>query len=359
MGLAEHGDDVRVCSIASLPEDGKRLLVDRMESAGIEVRTCDANHPTQCLSAYRKLMAWMGEQDADICQTFLFHANVLGTAAAKRSPVKVRVGGLRVAESNRIRCQIERWAVNHMDSLVCVSDAVQTFAAKHLRCGIDRSIVIRNGIDVSRFSKGKPFDWPTLGWPEDSEVVLFVGRMHPQKGIDQIQHHVDRIVPKLSKRRLLLVGEGPLQQDVDAWIRRIGEDRVKRLPWQADVGPLMRAARLLLLPSRYEGMPNVVLEAMAAARPVVSSRVEGIEELLPLHTSTIADQSLGETQSYRRGDDNRMLKLIDSFCNDERLAQTIGDRNQCHVRHHFSVSAMVDAYRQHYRYLLADREDER
>ena len=222
----------------------------------------------------------MREADADICQTFLFHANVLGAVAAKSVGRKVRVGGLRVAEPNRFREPIERWAVRRMDSLVCVSDAVQAFAPEHLNGSPIRSVVIPNGVDVSRLASAKPLAWSTIGWPSDANVVLFVGRLHRQKGIDQLSCHLDRLVPVGSKRRLLLVGEGPLQEEVDTWIAEKGEDRVRRMPWQADVGPLMRAARVLVLPSRYEGMPNVVLEAMAAARPVVCSRVEGIARVI-------------------------------------------------------------------------------
>ena len=170
-----------------------------------------------------------------------------------------------------------------------------------------------------------------------------------------MQHHIDRLVPLRSRRRLLLVGNGPLQDDIETWIAQLGDDRVKRLPWQADVAPLMRAARVLVLPSRYEGMPNVVLEAMAAGRPVVCSRVEGIAELLPMEPSSIGSESPGASQTYPAGDDARMLDLVDSFCGDAPRGDEIGDANQSHVRNHFSIAAMIDAYRNHYRRLLADR----
>ena len=345
IGLAQSGDRVRVCSIASLPMDDRRILVDRITSAGIEVCSCNADHAIQFASAYRRMVGWMKEEESDVCQTFLFHANVMGTAAARRAGRGVIVGGLRVAQRNRVREIAERRAIGKMNSLVCVSGAVQSFASEYLRCPPGRSIVIPNGVDVSRLLGAKPFDWSDLGWPRDANVILYVGRIHPQKGIDQMQRHVDGLVPEKTSRRLLIVGDGPQQAELDAWMETIGPDRVKRLGWRPDVAALMRAARLLVLPSRYEGMPNVILEAMAVGRPVVCTRVQGIDELLPM------DVASSESQTYEIGDESRLVDLVDRFCDDPDFGDEIGAANQQFVRQHFSIPAMIDAYRAHYRSL--------
>tara|TARA_R110002049_G_scaffold2750_4_gene21972 strand:+ start:145507 stop:146634 length:1128 start_codon:yes stop_codon:yes gene_type:complete len=348
VGLAETGDRVRVCSIASLPSADRGQLVDKIKNADIPLHSCECDHSYQFVSAYQKLAKWMQAGQADLCQTFLFHANVLGTIAAERSGTKKRVGGLRVAEPNRFRELVERWAVRRMDSLVCVSDAVQLFALQRLNCPSARSIVIPNGVDVSRFAGAPPLDWSAIGWPRDAQVILFVGRMHPQKGIDQLRRHIDRLIPKDTHRRMLLVGDGPQAAEIDAWIEQVGDGRIKRLPWQPDVAPLMRSAQLLILPSRYEGMPNVILEAMAAGRPVVCSRVEGIDELLPARAATSA------LQTYRPGDEAKMLDLVDAFCTAPETADEVGASNQAEVRNHFSMAAMIDAYRRHYRERLRE-----
>ena len=347
IGLAETGDQVRVCSIASLPQDHRRLLVDRIVSAGIEVSSCQANRLIQFAPARRKLIRWMQQGDADICQTFLFHANVLGTAAARHAGRRVVVGGLRVAERNRVREIVERRAVGQMSSLVCVSRAVQSYARERLRCPPSRSVVIPNGVDITRLATANPIDWSELGWPHEAEVILYVGRLHPQKGIDQLQRRFDELVPKHTARRMLIVGEGPRQSQIDAWIDQLGTDRVKRLAWQTDIAAFMRAARLLVLPSRYEGMPNVILEAMAAGRPVVCTRVEGIDELLPPELDS------SHSQTYEIGNESRMVERVNRFCDDAEWSDEIGAANQSRVRHHFSIPAMVYAYRSHYQSLLA------
>ncbi|MGI9471543.1 MAG: glycosyltransferase [Rubripirellula sp.] len=349
LGLSESGDDVRVFSIGSLPKGEQSALVDRLRSSGVQVDSGQADTLTQTLAAYRQLQSWFTASPPDLAQTFLHHANVLGTRAAKTTGVSTRVAGIRVAESNPIRCQLERVSLRACTSTICVSHAVQEFAASRLGCPRETLTVIPNGVDVARFASAPPMNWSDLGWPDDAVVTLFVGRLHRQKGIELLQSQIDQIAPQGSKQRLLLVGEGPLRNELRSWSERLGPQRVQMLGWQSDVAPLMRACRLLVLPSHYEGMPNVVLEAMAAGRPVVASRVEGSDELL---------EHSPESQGFRPGDAAAMAMLINRFQSDESFADDIGDRNQSFVRNEFSIAAMVDAYRSHYRSLLARRRED-
>jgi starch synthase (maltosyl-transferring) len=348
LGLAECGDQVRVFSLGSLPEGEQRILVRRLRSAGVPVESGHADSVIGTFGAYRRLRRWFEQSRPEISQTFLHHANVVGTFAAKASGVQLRVGGIRVAESRPFRCRVERAAVKRMHSVVCVSKAVEDFAAVRIGCSPEKSIVIPNGVNVSRFASATPYRWSKLGWPRDADVTLFVGRLHSQKGIELIQDQIDSIAPAGSNRRLLLVGQGPLRSRLQQWVNQIGTGRVQLMSWQSDVAPLMRACRLLLLPSRYEGMPNVVLEAMAASRPVVCSRVEGCEELLA-HAL--------EDQSFPSGDGAAMKNLVQRFLSDPSLCDQIGNDNQSRVRADFSIPAMVDAYRSHYRTLLGRRLD--
>ncbi len=342
IGLAASGDDVRVFSLASLPGGQQRHLVQRLEAANIPVESAGADRATQFLSASRAVKSWLASSPPDICQTFLHHANLLGTFAAKSAGVETIVGGLRVAEAKMFRCWLERQAVKRMTSLVCVSQAVADFAANRLSCPAKKLIVIPNGVDVSRFAAAEPFCWNDIDWPADSIVTLFVGRLHPQKGLDLIQAQIDRLAPGGSNHRVLLVGDGPLREDLQRWAAAVGQDRVKLLGWQPEIAPLIRAARVLLLPSRYEGMPNVVLEAMASGKPVVCSRVEGIQELL----AHDRDQ-----QSFVSGDTGAMAALVESFLGDKTHSSETGIKNQQRVRDKFSIATMVNTYRQHYQML--------
>ncbi|TWT83826.1 2-deoxystreptamine glucosyltransferase [Planctomycetes bacterium CA13] len=344
IGLAENGDDVRVYSIDARPSPDRSVLVDRLTQHGITVEFCDAISVWQAFKARQRLRHLLKSFAPDIVQTFLYHANVIGTFAAKEACEAVRVGGIRVAEAKPIRCQLERLAIKQMQHVVCVSEDVKAFAQKRLDASPSNTSVIPNGVDTVRFSTATPLNWSSLDWPSDCVVSLFVGRMHSQKGLELIQAQMDRLAPAGSNRRVLLVGDGPLSKSIDAWCNGFADRRVKRLPYQADVAPFMTASRVFLLPSRYEGMPNVIMEAMAAGRPVVSSNVEGTHELLA-HSP--------ELQLFPSGDGEAMSAAAEHFLSNRELSDEIGMQNQTRVRNDFSIPTMIDRYRALYRLLRA------
>ena len=344
-GLAGRGDQVRVFSMGPLPQGQQSLLVDRLRGENIEVVSGDGRTWRDLLDVRKKLDRFFSESPPDLCQTFMFHANVLGALTAKRkNRDPVVVGGLRVAEDRWMRNKIEAMALSRMDGLICVSESVKDFAISKLGASAKDTFTIPNSVDVARFEDGDVFDVGSLGWPTHSQVILFVGRMHSQKGLDLIQSQIDQIVPKGGSRRLILVGDGPLSPSIDQWCNTVGKDRVLRMPWQSDVAPLVRRCDLLVLPSRYEGMPNVILEAMAAGRPVVCSRVEGVAELL----------GNDQIQTFDIGDDHAMAEQVNHLLRHRDRAIEIGASNQRRVRRDFSISSMVDAYQNRYR-TLADR----
>jgi starch synthase (maltosyl-transferring) len=342
-GMADRDEQVRVFSLGRLPEGQQSLLVDRLRESGIEVVSGNAESWRDILKVRKNFDRFLGDSPPDICQTFMFHANTLGALTAKlRQRETAVVGGLRVAEDRWLRNQIEATALKRMDGLICVSESVRQFSIVKLGADPIRTTTIPNSVDVNRFASAERFDVSPLGWPSDSRVILFVGRMHPQKGLDLIQKQIDKLVPMGSNRKLLMVGEGPLAGAIDQWCESVGRDRVQRMPWQRDVAPLVRRCDLFLLPSRYEGMPNVVMEAMAAARPIVCSQVEGIAELL-------GDDKI---QSFRINDDLAMANQVNALLSDSARAIEIGKSNQRHVSSNFSIASMIDAYASYYRSLL-------
>ncbi|WP_146513166.1 glycosyltransferase family 4 protein [Rubripirellula amarantea] len=352
IAMSVAGNRVRVFSIGPLPVGNQSQLLERLQENGIEVQSGNASSSRQMWSASRRLANFFEESVPDVCQTFLFHANVLGSWVARRCGVPTIIGGVRVAEANCLRCYVEAKAMRHMKQVVCVSQAVADFSHVYLGCTDEQTRVIPNGVDVQRFASGDVFDVTSLDWPANAQLILFVGRMHPQKGIDLLQRQFETFISTNHResdqcdRRLLMIGSGPLADEVDAWCHRIGQNLAKRLPWQSDIAPMMRRCQLLLLPSRYEGMPNVVMEAMAAARPVVCSQVEGIAELL----------SNDPRQTFPIGDENQMALLVNEILSNPTLAQSLGESNQATVQSKFSIDAMADAFQSLYREF--ERRDE-
>jgi glycosyltransferase involved in cell wall biosynthesis len=112
-------------------------------------------------------------------------------------------------------------------------------------------------------------------------VLLFVGRLDPQKAPFRLLEAVRDLWPAHLDLHVLLVGQGPLEAKLHAWVRQHeAGDRVHFAGRREDVPELMAAATCFVLTSRWEGMPNVVLEAMAAGLPIVATGAEGVRELL-------------------------------------------------------------------------------
>jgi glycosyltransferase involved in cell wall biosynthesis len=260
--------------------DAGGVLVGELRSAGVDVVCLGARRARDFLVVwplYRQLAALRPA----ILQTFLFHANVVGRLAGAVARVPVIVSGIRVAEK---RSQIRLWLDRATDRLVtrhvCVSQDVADFSV--LRGGLPRGKmrVIPNGVDFERFANAAPADLAQFGVPGGSRVLLFVGRLDPQKGPQQLLEAAAELFPTHADLHLVMVGDGPLAGELRAWTAtRNLASRIHFVGRQDNVAGLLRAADVFVLPSQWEGLPNVVLEAMAAGTPVVATAAEGVRDL--------------------------------------------------------------------------------
>ncbi|UIX34024.1 glycosyltransferase [Streptomyces sp. GQFP] len=174
----------------------------------------------------------------------------------------------------------ERWGARWASRVVCVSDAER---ATGVRAGITGQWrVIPNGIDTERFRPAAQ-NPVRAGIPLLAEVdpgaplVVCVGRLCRQKGQDVLLRAWGEIAERVPGARLVLVGDGP-----DAGrLRALAPDSVLFAGAVADAVPWYRAADLVVLPSRWEGMALAPLEAMSCGRPVVVTDVDGGRESLP------------------------------------------------------------------------------
>ncbi len=150
----------------------------------------------------------------------------------------------------------------------------------------DRAVLLPNGVDRALFQpRDRGEARRALALPEGCRIVLFVGGLDPEKGVREL---VDAFAVirhgAAAPVHLVLVGEGPLDAEIRARAAALGAaaGRIVLAGAQdlAGVARYLAAADLLALPSWAEGTPNVVLEALAAGRPVVASRVGGIPDVV-------------------------------------------------------------------------------
>ena len=142
-------------------------------------------------------------------------------------------------------------------------------------------MVIPNGIDLGRYPASVAADLGPFGISPGHRPIVYVGRIEPQKGLDWLLANARSWLDRIPESELLLVGDGPQRADLERISQQAGiTARVHFAGWRPEIPEILAASRLLILPSRWEGMPNVVLQAMASGLPVLATDVEGVRELL-------------------------------------------------------------------------------
>jgi glycosyltransferase involved in cell wall biosynthesis len=184
-----------------------------------------------------------------------------------------------------------RWALQQAYVVVAVSKAM---AERLAQIGVDprRTKVLYNGLDHQRFYPvNKHSARRQLGIGQDFEVILFVGILLDAKGIAELLDAFTDLSHKRPLAHLYYVGKGPFQKMLVARVRERGiQERVHFIGAVAhtDLATWYSAASVFCLPSWEEGVPNVVLEAMACGTPVVATDVGGIAEILPRFAGILA-----------------------------------------------------------------------
>ncbi len=224
-----------------------------------------------------------------------------------------------------------------MDTYVAVSAATAIVALGKREIDATRLEVIPNGIDLRRFVRGAQMRLKVrheLGISADAWVMGTVGRLVPEK--DQATL-ISSAAALLGERcRLLLVGDGPEAGRLRALAGALPEGRfVHFLGARSDVPDLLAAMDVFALPSLTEGLPLVVLEAMAAALPVVCTPVGGLPEVV--HPGVCG-------QLFPVGDVAALRALLEALRSDRDAAQTMGERGRDLVRATYSRDTAVDRY---------------
>jgi glycosyltransferase involved in cell wall biosynthesis len=174
--------------------------------------------------------------------------------------------------------KIDKFCLKRYEHVICVSEDLVTECAK---AGVPekRLMLLENGIDADDYRRTKPARdaKATLGLPLDRFVIGAVGRLSAEKGFDVLI----RAVKQLNNVHLAIVGDGGERASLERLIAELElKDRVTLAGWQSDVRGWFEAMDAFALSSYREGLPNVLLEAMALEVPVVATRVNGVPRVV-------------------------------------------------------------------------------
>jgi FkbM family methyltransferase len=286
-GIAEHYDRGRFHrSLVSVGPRG--ALHDELEVRGMPAWALDVTDRWAYPRAVHRLRRILRRERVDIVQTHGFHPSLLGLTAGTlaRTPVKVltrHYSDLTTLCDLPIHRQVDRLQALWADHVVAVSDAVKRSMLRYERTPATKISVVRCGYEFDllrpRLSAEARRHIRSAIGADDRIVVVTVARLSREKG----HEHLLRAVPPLVWRHpdllFVLVGSGPLRQQLAALAGTLGvADHVRFLGWRADARELIEASDLVVHPSLSEAFCNVVIEAMALERPLVATDVGGAPE---------------------------------------------------------------------------------
>lgn len=179
---------------------------------------------------------------------------------------------------------VARWLAREAQKVVLLSKSLISRAEK---LGIERSktVVIPSGVDSKHFNperyevKKKASQIKNQFGISDETVIGYVGRLYPAKGLTYLFHAVKKLQKRYGNIILLIVGDGALRNQLEAMARDLNIRSIFT-GWQRDTAPYYSIMDIFVLPSLFEGLPNVILEAMAMKIPVVATKVGGNPDVL-------------------------------------------------------------------------------
>ncbi|MFD8952690.1 glycosyltransferase [Streptomyces xanthophaeus] len=344
-------------TVVGCPRGG--VLADAARDAGAEVLTWRAGRapgpalPAEVLGARRLVR----RVRPDLLHAHSAKAGLAGRLAVRGALPTVfqphawsfdAVGGATAALALRWERYGARWA----DRVLCVSEAERRAGETE---GITaRWSVVRNGVDLDHFRPGAPdpdqdkaaaraaLPLPE-GFPGEGPLTVCVGRLCPQKGQDVLLRAWPEVVGAVPGARLALVGDGPDTERLRRTAALSGTG-VHFAGAAADIRPWLRAADLVVLPSRWEGMALAPLEAMACGRPVLVSDVSGARESLP--------PGQGRLCLVPPEDPTALAKALGRLLTEPRLLAELGEQARQHARTDFDVRRTTDAVTGLYHELL-------
>lgn len=312
----------------------KGVLLAEVEAAGFEVPEFplasffDANFFRQL----RRCVKYLRDERIDLIHTHDFYTNVFGMAAATLAGTRARVASKRETGGMRTGGQlfVEKIAFRKSHKIVANSEAVRdSLVSNGLPLG--KIEVIYNGVDLDRYASAAD---PTLQ-SRPRRITLVANLRHEVKNVPMFLNTAGIVARDHPDVRFVIAGEGELRPGLETLASELGvEESVEFLGRCDDVPALLADSYACVLTSMAEGFSNSIVEYMAAAKPVVATRVGGAAEAVVQGESGYLVES---------GDAEAMAAALIDLLNDPAKASRFGKAGREAVEEKFSREAQLDA----------------
>jgi len=340
--------------VCSLKRKGE--FAQKIESEGVEVISLEATDKSvfhsmiESFKTLFRLINILRAKKVDILHCFLFRANLLGRIAGRLTGVPIIISSVRTPEvEKRYQLTLDRITSFMVDRYTAVSEAVREYSIEH---GIsqEKILTIYNGVSLNN---GSPFInglelKKIFGIKADESVIVTIGRLRVEKGHRFFLKSMVKVREKIPAIKALIVGKGKEEEKLKRYSQKLGlDDHVIFTGEREDISEIIQIVDVFVLPSLWEGMPNVLLEAMAAGKPVVATKVGGIPELVVHEETGIL---------VHPEDSSALANAILDLLQDKLKAKKMGEAGRVRVEEHFNISRMVEKTENLYRELLREKQ---
>jgi len=319
-------------------------LYERARSRGISVRMLRCEGRAD-LRAIREIREYIRTEQVDLIHTHGYKADLYGYLAARREakPIVATchnwVGGTAALG---IYNRLDRMALRKFNGVAAVSNAVAG-QLRDARIADNKIHTIANGIDIDKYCGAEPA-WFGSSPGAKEKTIGIVARLDLQKGFEYLLQAIAGLTSTHPDLRLVIVGEGPDQGAIQSMADRLNlTPRIVFAGQRADMANVYAGFDVFVLPSLNEGLPMTVLEAMAASRPVIASKIGAIP-------TVVRD---GETGLLV--DPKNVVGLraaLDRLLSDPALSSRLAVQGHAWVRRHFTSDAMAENYLRMYESVL-------
>jgi glycosyltransferase involved in cell wall biosynthesis len=318
----------------------RSAFVDELERAQVKVIRIDKRRSLDFafLSRFRSTLR---DGRFDVMHCFSLSGEVWGAVAraslwpGRRPALLSSVRGT-YEWYGRWQWSVKRWVSLQSWRVIANSQMGAGYAREHMALPEGAIEVVYNGVGAMPVARAEHVDLRRgFNIGDDELLVLFVGRLVDHKDIGTLLRAMRRLRDARAKVKLLVAGEGPLRLEIEHQVAALGlADSVTLLGHRDDAAVLIAMADLLVLCSLREGLSNVILESMMAARPVVASRAGGNPELVEHELNGLL---------FDIGNEAALAAAIERLLCDAELRTRMGHAGRARAERLFSMGALISA----------------
>jgi glycosyltransferase involved in cell wall biosynthesis len=350
LALIKHLDPEKVESTVAVIKDDPNLdppLCREAEKLGFRSHIIEACGRVN-LSAVRQLRKHIQRNRIQVLHTHGYKTDLLGLLSTPGTGCKIvsTPHGWTKQADFKLMCYeaLDRCAFPFFDSVVPLSEELFN-NLRSIPWLNGKLRLIRNGVDTSEIENSRQAAGELMKFRNEGNFILgYIGRLVPPKGIDTLLTSVSRL--SFDNWRLAIIGEGESRQALERQVNDLRiSDKVCFFGFREDRVAFLRGFDLFVLPSRSEGTPRSVMEAMAAGVPVIASNIQGCRVLIEDGRSGLLCE-VNDVEGFTAN--------IEHLLKNSNLRREIADSARDRVNRFFSARTMATAYSNLYANLVND-----